>query len=121
MTQDDGSNSCLDELIQEQFEFVVQRETLDVRGKVSHYELRELGQSLGLTEEEMGACYLYMTYGLALNPLVCTLEPATLVTTLCEDGSSDLSQCPASGASMGRVAEVWWTLHVLVLLLGVIL
>ena len=88
-----------------------------------------------LTSDDLHTCIWYMTYALALDPMVCTLEPRTRVKKLCKDGSSDLSKCsekvdavvpPAADAASGRIEVGPWKMNVamvtlLVSLLGVVI
>ena len=69
MTKDDESNPCLDSFIEENYQFLVHDDALDVRAKLSQYEFQELADLLGLDAEDVEACYLYLTYGVALSPL----------------------------------------------------
>jgi hypothetical protein len=90
-TKDDGSNICLDVIINENTVFSVEDIVLQVKMKISFREV----QTLGVLEDEMEICVWYLTYALALSPQICSLEPETIVKTLCSDGSSDLSKCPS--------------------------
>eukprot|EP00584_Thalassiosira_punctigera_P006329 CAMPEP_0172529816 /NCGR_PEP_ID=MMETSP1067-20121228/3792_1 /TAXON_ID=265564 ORGANISM="Thalassiosira punctigera, Strain Tpunct2005C2" /NCGR_SAMPLE_ID=MMETSP1067 /ASSEMBLY_ACC=CAM_ASM_000444 /LENGTH=438 /DNA_ID=CAMNT_0013313941 /DNA_START=1 /DNA_END=1317 /DNA_ORIENTATION=- len=92
-TKDDGSNHCLDSVIGEHMNFTVDKKNLDVSSELSFDEALELGDSLNFTMEDLETCLWYMTMSLALNPMVCTLEPRTKVKTLCIDGTSDLTKC----------------------------
>mmetsp|Transcript_42752 Transcript_42752/g.76909 ORF Transcript_42752/g.76909 Transcript_42752/m.76909 type:complete len:431 (+) Transcript_42752:234-1526(+) len=133
-TKDDGSNDCLDSIIGENMSFVVKQRILEVNAKMSFWEGKKLIQSLGRTQDDLNTCIWYMTYALALDPMVCTLEPRTSVKTLCKNGSSDLSQCsevdavvpPAADAASGRIEVGPWKMNIavmtlLVSLLGVVI
>eukprot|EP00580_Thalassiosira_gravida_P008319 CAMPEP_0201632110 /NCGR_PEP_ID=MMETSP0493-20130528/5854_1 /ASSEMBLY_ACC=CAM_ASM_000838 /TAXON_ID=420259 /ORGANISM="Thalassiosira gravida, Strain GMp14c1" /LENGTH=462 /DNA_ID=CAMNT_0048103561 /DNA_START=113 /DNA_END=1501 /DNA_ORIENTATION=+ len=99
-TKSDGSNACLDTIIGEYMDFDVTNRNLEVSSKFSTWEGIQVGKTLGFSEEDLETCIWYLTYGLALSPMVCTLEPRTKVKTLCKDGTSDLSKCTA-GADAG--------------------
>jgi len=90
-TKYDGSNICLDVIINENTVFTVEDTVLQVKMKISIWER----QTLGVSEVDMETCVWYLTYALALSPQICSLEPETIVKTLCANGSSDLSKCPA--------------------------
>ena len=89
-TKDDGSNICLDVIINENTVFSVEDIVLQVKMNISIWE----GQTLGVSEGDMETCVWYLTYALALSPQICSLEPETIIKTLCSDGTSDLSKCP---------------------------
>jgi len=93
-TKDDGSNACLDKIIEDNMMFNVSETVLEVKAKYSNYEANQLRESLGFLEEDMETCIWYMTYALAVSPQICALEPQTRTMTLCKDGTSDLSKCP---------------------------
>ena len=93
-TRPDGTNACLDELIGNSMEFDVNGKSLDVTSVYSLWEKSQILESLGFTNEQGETCIWYMTYALAVSPMVCSLEPRTEVRTLCADGTSDLSKCP---------------------------
>mmetsp|Transcript_15682 Transcript_15682/g.33140 ORF Transcript_15682/g.33140 Transcript_15682/m.33140 type:complete len:437 (-) Transcript_15682:139-1449(-) len=97
-TNDDGSNLCLDNVITDTMVFQVEKQVLEVNSKLSFWEADKLVESLGMTVEDSETCIWYMTYGLALSPLVCAMETKTKVKTLCSDGTSDLSQCPVESS-----------------------
>jgi len=100
-TKNDGSNACLDTIIGEYIDFDVTKRNLEVSSKFSSWELIQLGKTLGFLEDDLETCIWYLTYSLALSPMVCTLEPKTKVKTLCEDGTSDLSKCTAGADASG--------------------
>lgn len=93
-TKDDGSNACLDKIINENMDFTVNNQTMDVKGKISNKEAKDLATSLGFEEDDLETCIWYMTYGLGVSPQICSVQPQTDVMTLCKDGTSDLSKCP---------------------------
>lgn len=95
---DDGSNPCLDTVIRDGMNFIVNEQGLEVSAKLSFLEGDELAQSLGFQQEDVETCIWYMTYALAVNPMVCWVEPRTKVKTLCKDGSDDLANCTSSPA-----------------------
>ena len=68
--------------------------SLAVTAIYSVWEKSQILESLGFTNEQGETCIWYMTYALAVSPMVCSLEPRTEVRTLCADGTSDLSKCP---------------------------
>ena len=104
-TKVDGSNLCLDVVINESMDFRVEERQLGVYGKLSNWEINELATSLGFSTGDMETCIWYMMYGLALNPMVCTIEPKTALKTLCKDGSSDLSKCPNKSNSSSKIGK----------------
>lgn len=115
-TQADGSNACLDRVIGDNMEFSINKKELEVKAKYSFYEAEKLADSLGFAEEDMETCIWYMAYALAVSPQICTMEPQAELRTLCKDGTSDLTKCPApepvappdnNGSSDGR-GGVWW-------------
>ena len=93
-TRPDGTNACLDELIGNSMEFHVNGKSLEVTAVYSMWEKSQMLESLGFTDEQGETCIWYMTYALAVSPMVCSLQPRTEVRTLCADGTSDLSKCP---------------------------
>ena len=96
-----GSNDCLDIVIDENMLFTVKGDEriLEVNAKLSNMEGMQILQELGYEKKDMEQCIWYMTHALALNPMVCSVEPRTRVRTLCKDGSTDLSKC--TGGSSG--------------------
>lgn len=93
-TKEDGSNACLDKIVEDNMMFNVSERVLEVKARYSNYEGNELAKSLGFLEEDMETCIWYMTYALAVSPQICALEPLTEIRTLCKNGTSDLSKCP---------------------------
>lgn len=116
-TKDDGSNICLDTIIKNGMDFTVKNQSLTVLGTMSFWELNEFMDSLGFSEEELEICIWYLTYGLALDPMVCSMQPATGVKTLCKDGTSDLSKCPPTDPPASSSSRpTFWTAGSLTLL-----
>jgi len=97
-TEDDGSNVCLDDIITDSMDFSVYKRSLTVVGRTP-LETSALIGGLGFSEEDFETCIWYLTYGLALSPMVCSMQPGTEVRTLCKDGTSDLSKCPVTVSS----------------------
>lgn len=107
-TKDDGSNFCLDVIINDNTVFSVEDIVLQVKMNISIWE----GQTLGISEDDMNTCVWYLTYALALSPQICSLEPETRIKTLCSDGTSDLSQCSSSS----RILLGSWINHGVILM-----
>ena len=101
LTKSDGSNICLDEIIGKNIEFDLNDDVLDVYGKISYEEVVQLGENVGLSNDDVDSCLWFMIMGLATNPLICSLEAQPHVITLCPDGTTDLTKCPEdSGDSL---------------------
>lgn len=94
MKLENGTNYCRDNIIDDHMIFKMDQENLNVYAKFSTDEMIKLAESYGLLQGEVEQCTLYMFMGLALNPLICWVEPKTQVKVLCPDGTSDLSKCP---------------------------
>ena len=62
--------------------FSVEDIVLQVKMKISFREV----QTPGVLKDEMEICVWDLTYALALSPQICSLEPETIVKTLCSDG-----------------------------------
>lgn len=96
--EETGFNACLETVIEENMDFAVLNKNLEVSAKMSFWEGDQFMMSNALwAEEHIDICIWYMAYGLALNPMVCSLEPKTKLRTLCKDGSSDLTKCTGGG------------------------
>lgn len=108
-TKEDGSNVCLDNLITDAMDWTIVKLSLEVVGKKSFREMNEMIESLKWTEKELETCIWYLTYGLALDPMVCSMQPATGVKTLCKDGTSDLSKCPPTPPTSSSSRTTAWT------------
>jgi hypothetical protein len=96
---EDGTNACLDKMIDENMIFDLNKLSLDVYARVTMGDVFKFGETLGLVQNDVEACMLYLVMGLALNPLICSVEPEPRVMTFCKDGSSDLMKCPPESSA----------------------
>lgn len=117
----DGSNACLDRVIDEGMKYELDSVTVDITSESYIEDLLAVEADHGMSSEETESCVWYMMMGLALNPTICHLETQGFVKTLCKDGSSDLTKCtggetqPDSGAislssfisGRGRAEALW--------------
>ncbi len=115
LTDMDGHNPCLDTVIGKTFTFEVSpfigeggTGVLDVYSSVSEEEGYAIAEASNMTKEDVDQCVWYTLYAIALNPMVCSVEPKARPQTLCPDLTSDLSQCPPpspppSQPSSGRI------------------
>jgi hypothetical protein len=96
MKTKDGTNYCRQNVIDNHLVFKLDHDNdnLNVYAKYSTDELIKLADVFGLASADLEKCMLYMTMGLALNPIICWVEPKNQVKVFCPDGTSDLSQCP---------------------------
>jgi len=104
-----GTNLCRENVIGEHFTFKVDGDNLNVASDINTDEFIKLAESLGLINEDLEKCGLYMTMGLALNPMICWVEPKTIVKALCPDGTSDLSQCPEPEPEVGNAGSSYFS------------
>lgn len=122
-----GRNPCLDKVINETMTFNVMPSVgeggtgvLDVYSKFSETEGYAIAEANNMTKEDVDMCIWYTLYAIALNPMICSVEPKSRPQTLCPDGiTSDLSKCPppapaptnqpSSGSNIGmqRVMLSW--------------
>ena len=110
MTLPNGTNYCREIVIANNFLFVMDSfDTLDVYAKFSTDELLTLANANDLMLKDLEECVLYMIMGLALNPMICWVEPKNQVRVVCPDGSLDLKTCPepedGGGSSSGRLGS----------------
>eukprot|EP00956_Cyclotella_meneghiniana_P007400 scaffold10101_cov55-Cyclotella_meneghiniana.AAC.3 len=95
MTLPNGTNYCREIVITNNFLFVMDSfDTLNVYAKFSTDELLTLANANDLMLKDLEECVLYMIMGLALNPMICWVEPKNQVRVICPDGSLDLKTCP---------------------------
>ena len=94
MTKEDGTNYCRDDVLDENFVYLVDMETVSVHAKINTDQFLKLAEDEGFVQNHLEKCLMYLAMGLALNPMICWTEPQTFVTTLCPDGNSDLTTCP---------------------------
>ena len=118
LTKTDGRNPCLDTVIGKTFTFEVSpyigqggTGVLEVYSSVSEEEGYAIAEASNMTKEDVDQCIWYTLYAIALNPMVCSVEPKARPQTLCPDLTSDLSQCPPpspppSQPSSGHVVPV---------------
>lgn len=118
LTDMDGRNPCLDTVIGKTFTFEVSpfigqggTGVLQVYSSVSEEEGYAIAEASNMTKEDVDQCVWYTLYAIALNPMVCSVEPKARPQTLCPDLTSDLSQCPPpstppSQPSSGSVVRV---------------
>jgi len=114
----DGRNPCLDIVVGKIFTFEVSpfigqggTGVLEVYSSVSEEEGYAIAEASNMTKDDVDQCIWYTLYAIALNPMVCSVEPKARPQTLCPDLTSDLSQCPPpspapSQPSSGRVVKV---------------
>jgi hypothetical protein len=112
-----GRNPCLDKVIGETFTFEVSpyigeggSGVLDVYSSVSEEEGYAIAEAHNMTKEDVDQCTWYALYAIALNPMICSVEPKARPQTLCPDFTSDLSKCPPtpSPPSTGRAVRMSW-------------
>jgi hypothetical protein len=98
-----GRNACLDKVINETMTFKVMpyigeggTGVLDVYSKFSEAEGYAIAEANNMTKGDVDMCIWYTLYAVALNPMICSVEPKSRPQTLCPDGiTSDLSKCPS--------------------------
>ncbi len=116
-----GRNPCLDKVINETMTFKVMpyvaeggTGVLDVYSKFSEAEGYAIAEANNMTKGDVDMCIWYTLYAIALNPMICSVEPKSRPKTLCPDGiTSDLSKCPppapaptnqpSSGSNIGEL------------------
>lgn len=102
-----GRNPCLDKVINETMTFKVMpyigeggTGVLDVYSKFSEAEGYAIAEANNMTKGGVDKCIWYTLYAIALNPMICSVEPKSRPQTLCPDGiTSDLSKCPSPAPS----------------------
>ncbi|KAL3803504.1 hypothetical protein HJC23_014052 [Cyclotella cryptica] len=94
LTKGNGTNYCRDTIIGENFAFDLDTMSLGVHAEINSKELSEIGASAGLVQDDLENCMMYLVMGLALNPMICWVEPKSYVQALCPDGTADLTKCP---------------------------
>lgn len=94
MLLENGTNYCRENLIDDHMIFKMDKDNLNVYAKFSTDEMIKIAENQGLAQGDVEKCALYLTMGLALNPMICWVEPKTEIKVLCPDGTSDLTKCP---------------------------
>ncbi|KAL7486576.1 hypothetical protein ACHAW6_013529 [Cyclotella cf. meneghiniana] len=94
LTEENGTNYCRDTIIGEYFAFDLDTMSLGVHSKINSKELIEIGNGVGLVQDDLENCVMYLVMGLALNPMICWVEPKSYVQALCPDGTANLTKCP---------------------------
>ena len=130
LTDPNGRNPCLDKVIGETMTFEVGyvgeggTGVLDVYSAFSEAEGYAIAEAHNMTKEDVDKCIWYTLYAIALNPMVCSVEPKSRPQTLCPDGiTSDLSKCPApipsptDPSSSGPIIGISWMSGVVLSLL----
>lgn len=96
MELENGTNYCRENIIDNGMIFKMDKDNLNVYAKFNTDEMIQLAENSGMLGGDVEKCALYLVMGLAINPMICWVEPKTQVEVLCPDGTSDLSKCPES-------------------------
>jgi hypothetical protein len=94
LTEENGTNYCRDTIIGENFAFDLDTMSLGVHATINSKELTEIGKGVDLVQDDLENCVMYLVMGLALNPMICWVEPKSYVQALCPNGTADLTKCP---------------------------
>ena len=104
-TSDDGSNYCVDTLLDEQMSYRVSMDdaVMEVFSRLTPADI-ERGIAAGnFTLDQYQDCMWYAVYALSLDPYVCSVEPEARVGVVCDDGSLDLLGLGCGGGQMSHL------------------